>query len=200
MKNAQKLVFALSLVVAGILSYQAYQTSQNKPPKDVKAAYLPGGDFELEFNGVPFSSIKLRGKPYVLYFGFTTCPDICPLGLTVVRDALDSNPALGDIPAVFVSLDPERDTTEVMNDYLSFFHANLIGLRGDLVTTHQVAKQYGTYFIKAPLPSGSSDDPAGYTVDHTAYYFVVGADGKLERVLEHNAKPADLARALQDLL
>lgn len=200
MKNAQKLVFALSLVVAGILSYQAYQTSQGSTPKDVKAAYLPGGDFELEHNGEPFNTKQLRGKPYILYFGFTSCPDICPLGLTVVRDALDSDPALKDIPAVFVSLDPERDSAEAMDGYLKFFHKNLLGLRGELVKTHEVAKQYGTYFIKAPLPSGSSDDPTQYTVDHTAYYFVVGGDGELRRVLEHNAKPEDLAKALHELL
>ena len=200
MKNAQKLVFALSLVVAGILSYQVYQSSQGSTSKDVKAAYLPGGDFELEHDGAPFNTNQLRGTPYILYFGFTSCPDVCPLGLTVVRDALNSDSALKDIPAVFVSLDPERDSAEAMHGYLEFFHKNLIGLRGDLVKTHAVAKQYGTYFIKAPLPSGSSDDPTQYTVDHTAYYFVVDADGELQRVLEHNAKPEELAEALRALL
>lgn len=200
MKHAQKWVFFFSIVVAGILSYQLYQSNQNAAPEDVKAAYLPGGDFELERNGEVFSTQQLRGAPYVLYFGFTTCPDVCPLGLTVIRDALKSDPSLQTVPAVFVSLDPERDTSEVMQAYLEFFHPNIIGLRGDLVTTHAVAKQYGTYFIKAPLPSGSSDDPSQYTIDHTAYYFVIDADGKLKRVLEHNAKPEDLAAALMPLL
>lgn len=200
MKSAQKLIFFLSLIVAGVLTFQLYKSQQSKQPEDVKAAYLPGGDIELERGGQRYSTKQLRGTPYVLYFGFTSCPDVCPLGLTVVRDALNSDPALKDIPAVFVSLDPERDTAEVLDGYLAFFHKNLIGLRGDLVTTHEVAKRYGTYFIKAPLASGSSDDPTQYTVDHTAYYFVVGADGRLKRVLEHNAKSEDLAAALIALL
>lgn len=212
MKSIQKLVFVLSIVVAGILTYQLYQKSVNQEPEDVKAAYLPAGDFTLEHDGMAFSTSALRGQPFILYFGFTSCPDVCPLGLTVIRDALNSSLRLKQVPALFVSLDPERDTADVLKEYVGFFHENIIPLRGDLVTTQQVAKQYGTYFIKAPLPnsnagtvdpSGSSDAAANedqYTVDHTAYFFVIDKEGELKRVLDHNVKPDELAEVLKGLI
>lgn len=200
MKATQGVFLAMVLVVAGVLSFQMYGDNKQDAEQDVKAAYLPAGDFTLERNGQSFSTTELRGKPFVLYFGFTSCPDICPLGLTVIRDALNSAPELSALSAVFVSLDPERDTAQVLAEYVSFFHKNIIPLRGDLTQIHAIAKQYGTYFIKAPLASGASDDPTQYTVDHTAYYFVIDAEGSLRRVLEHNAKPKDLAAALKDLL
>ena len=213
MKTSQKLIFVFSLILAGVFSFQIYEQRVNTP-EDVKAAYLPAGDFELETaEGKPFSSQSLRGLPYVLYFGFTSCPDVCPLGLTVIRDALNSDARLADVPAVLISVDPERDSGEGLRQYAAFFHENIIPVRGDLVTTHAVAKQYGTYFIKAPLARPSSDgsgdagneaeeneDPNNYTVDHTAYYFVIDGDGALKRVLEHNAKAEDLASALLALL
>ncbi len=213
MKSIQKLVFVLSLLVAGILTYQLYQKSTNQEPEDVKAAYLPAGDFTLERDGTEFSTSALRGKPFVLYFGFTSCPDVCPLGLTVIRDALSSSLRLKQVPALFVSLDPERDTADVLKDYVGFFHENIIPLRGDLVTTQNIAKQYGTYFIKAPLPSSSvgsydksdaSDESSvgedQYTIDHTAYFFVIDKEGELKRVLDHNVKPDELAEVLKGLI
>jgi len=205
MKPTQGVLLTMFVIVAGILSYQLFQANSAADDRvngaeDVKAAYLPAGDFELERNGQMFSTAELRGSPYVLYFGFTSCPDICPLGLTLIRDALNSSPELADVPAVFVSLDPERDTAAVLSEYVAFFHQNIIPLRGDVKLTHAIAKQYGTYFIKAPLASGASDDPSQYTVDHTSYYFVIDAKGTLRRVLEHNARSEDLAEALQSLL
>ncbi|KZX82232.1 hypothetical protein A3715_00285 [Oleiphilus sp. HI0009] len=200
MSKAQGIVFSLSLIIVGVLSFKLYQQSAQKEPEDVKAAYLTAGDFMLESGGETFSSKTLRGQPYILYFGFTSCPDVCPLGLTVIRDALNSSDQLNDIPAVFVSVDPERDTSEVLGSYVSFFHPNIIPVRGDLVATQELAKRYGTYFIKAPLSTGASDDPTQYTIDHTAYYFVVDGQGKLVRVLEHNAKPEELSQALLKLL
>jgi len=190
----------MSIVVAGVLTYQAYTTHfLSSEPEDKKARYLPAGDIALERDGVEFSTNQLRGRPFILFFGFTSCPDVCPLGLTVIRDALNSDGEFGDIPAVFVSLDPERDTEQVLREYVAFFHPNIIPLRGELVQTHEIAKRYGSYFIKAPL-GGASDDPEQYTVDHTSYYFVIDAEGTLRRVLEHNTKPAALADALRPYL
>lgn len=203
----QKLVFLMSIMVAGILSYQAYQTWSNDEAKDLKATYLPAGDFVLERDGQAFNTESLRGTPYILYFGFASCPDVCPLGLTTIRDALNSRPEFKNVPALFVSVDPERDTAKRLKEYAAFFHPNIVPLRGDVKKVAEVAKQYGTYFMKAPLPGQASTntdvketDPNAYTVDHTAYYFIIDAEGQLKRVLEHNAKANDLAQALAEFI
>ncbi|WP_197474083.1 SCO family protein, partial [Oleiphilus sp. HI0066] len=75
MSKAQGIVFSLSLIIVGVLSFKLYQQSAQKEPEDVKAAYLTAGDFMLESGGETFSSKTLRGQPYILYFGFTSCPD-----------------------------------------------------------------------------------------------------------------------------
>lgn len=204
----QKFVFVASCLIAGVLSFQVYQQfwggqSQNQ---DVKAAYLPAGDFKLMQGDKGFDTQSLRGTPYVLYFGFTSCPDVCPLGLTVIRDALNSSEKFENVQALFVTVDPERDTAEVLAGYVGFFHENIIPLRGTKIETAAIAKLYGTYFVKAPLPGavqpkeGEVVDPNQYTIDHTAYYFVIDGNGNLQRVLEHNTKASELAQVLESLL
>lgn len=202
----QKFIFIASCLIAGVLSFQVYQQFSDEQNKDVKAAYLPAGDFSLMQGEEPFDTQSLRGSPFVLYFGFTSCPDVCPLGLTVIRDALNSSEKFSQVKALFVTVDPERDTAEVLADYTAFFHKNIIPLRGSKLETDVIAKQYGTYFVKAPLPGaqqpkeGEVVDPSQYTVDHTAYYFVMDSNGKLKRVLEHNTKAEDLAQVIENLL
>ena len=208
-KQAQKLIFAMSCITAGILSFVVYHKfSQPEPEQDLKAQYLPAGDFSLQTSAGLQRLSDFRGKPVVLYFGFTSCPDICPLGLSTIRDALNSDLGLSEVVALFVTVDPQRDTLDRLSEYVEFFHPNIIAMRGDKKETAKIAKQYGTYFIKAPLPgakesqkglSGDANtevDPNAYTVDHTAYYFVLDKQGELTRVLEHNAKPNELAAAL----
>jgi protein SCO1/2 len=208
-KQTQKLIFAMSCVVAGILSFMVYQKfSQPGPEQDLKAQYLPAGDFSLQTRAGLQQLSDFRGKPVVLYFGFTSCPDICPLGLSTIRDALNSDLGLNEVVALFVTLDPQRDTLERLSEYTEFFHPNIVAMRGDQKETAKIAKQYGTYFIKAPLPGAKERqnalkgdvnievDPNAYTVDHTAYYFVLDKMGELTRVLEHNTKANELAAAL----
>lgn len=205
-KSMQKFIFIASCLIAGVLSFQVYQQFTQGQTKDVKATYLPAGDFTLMHNGAAFDTQSLRGTPYILYFGFTSCPDVCPLGLTVIRDALNSSERLADVKALFVTVDAERDTAEVLEQYVVFFHKNIIPLRGSRESTAAVAKQYGTYFVKVPLAGaqqpkeGEVVDPNQYTVDHTAYYFVIDQDGMLQRVLEHDVKVTELAAILESLL
>ncbi|TNC81049.1 MAG: SCO family protein [Oleiphilus sp.] len=193
-KKLLTVLLLTSCVVAGILSYLSL-TGQSEEEIDLKAAYLPAGDFVLTSGSGATRLSDFRGTPVVLYFGFTYCPDVCPLGLTVIRDALNSDERLASVKTLFVTLDPERDNLSRLNEYLSFFHENLLGLTGELEQIKKVATQYGTYFMK-----NVPDENGNYSVDHTAYFYVIDGQGKLVRVLDHNTSPEGLASALKKLL
>ncbi len=187
-------VVAGAFVLAVILSVLIFG-GKNTATEDIRAAYLPGGEFTLSHGGERFDMRGLRGAPYILYFGFTHCPDVCPLGLATIRDALQQDEALSDVKALFVSVDPERDTAERVASYAAFFHPNILGKTGTKEEITKLAKAYGTYFM-----AGAKDANGGYSVDHTAYYYLLDRDGELVRVLDHNVTALTIAEELQKLL
>ena len=117
---------------------------------------------------------QFKGSPVLLYFGFTFCPDICPIGLTVIRDALKKSEKYNNINVLFVTVDPERDTPVRLKEYLSFFNPSFIGLTGDLKSIAEVAAKYGTYFAKT-----EANEHGEYSVDHTAYVYLIDRNGEL---------------------
>ena len=133
-----------------------------------------GGPFALiDHNGKPRTDEDFRGKLMLVYFGFTYCPDICPTDLQNIGLALDQlGPAGEKIQPLFITVDPERDTAEHLEDYVPMFHPRLIGLTGDAAAIHAAAAAYRAYYAKVPL---KGDD---YTVDHSSFIYMVGADGQ----------------------
>ena len=123
-----------------------------------------GGSFRLtDQNGRTVSDQDLKGHPFLVFFGFTHCPDVCPTTLFEVSEILRSlGPDANGTRALFITVDPERDTPAVMKDYLSNFDPHLWGLTGDPSAVAAVAKAYRVYYKKVPLDAG------GYTMDHTA--------------------------------
>ncbi len=108
-------------------------------------------------------------KPTLLYFGFTFCPDVCPLDLARNADALDLLQGRGfDAQAAFISIDPERDTPEVVAEYTSYMHEDMIGLTGTMEQIKAASRAYKTYFRKQ-----ESDDPEFYLVDHSTFTYLV---------------------------
>lgn len=138
-----------------------------------------GGPFTLTgSDGRPFSSSRLAGKPYALFFGFTHCPDVCPTTLARLarlRTALGK----GDdsFAIVLVSVDPERDTPAAMARYAGLFGTPVIALTGSTAAIDGVKKQYGVYSAKVPQPG------ADYSVDHTATVFLIDRTGKFVATL-----------------
>jgi protein SCO1/2 len=155
-----------------------------------------GGPFKLtDQNGQALSEQDLKGRPFLVFFGFTHCPDVCPTTLFEVSEILRSLGRDADrTRALFITVDPERDTPPVMKDYLSSFDPHLAGLTGDLVAIAAVAKAYRVYYKKVPLDQG------GYTMDHTAIVYLMDMEGRfvapfnLKRTTE--AAAADLRRYL----
>jgi protein SCO1 len=173
------LCFGLVLIVAGRLSAPVVQ----------QIAGI-GGPFKLiDQNGQTVTDQDLKGHPFLVFFGFTHCPDVCPTTLFEVSEILRSlGPDADRARALFITVDPERDTPAVMKDYLSSFDPHLSGLTGNLAEVAAVAKAYRVYFKKVPLEQG------GYTMDHTAIVYLMDKGGRF--VSPFNLKrPTDAAAA-----
>jgi protein SCO1 len=155
-----------------------------------------GGPFKLtDQTGKEVTDQDLKGRPFLVFFGFTHCPDVCPTTLFEVSEIMRSlGPDADRIRALFITVDPERDTPAVMKDYLSSFDPHLSGLTGDPAAVAAVAKAYRVYFKKVPLDQG------GYTMDHTAIVYLMDKEGRfvspfsLKRPTE--ASVADLRKHL----
>jgi len=149
-----------------------------------------GGPFHLiDQDGRPVSDEDLKGKPFLVFFGFTHCPDICPTTLFDMSEVLRDLGADADrLGAVYITVDPERDTAALMKDYLSNFDPHLRGLTGDAAAIAAVAKEYHVYYKKVPLEGGD------YTMDHTAIVYLMDKDGHFIAPFNLKRKP-DVAAA-----
>ena len=139
----------------------------------IKTAAI-GGPFRLiDQNGEPFSDTDLRGKSFLVFFGFTHCPDVCPTTLFDISEIMRNLGKDADrTAAVFITVDPERDTPEALKEYLSSFDPHVRGLSGDLANIAAVAKAYRVYYRKVPLEGGD------YTMDHTAIVYLMDKEGQ----------------------
>jgi protein SCO1/2 len=143
----------------------------------------PANDFVLtDQNGKPFHLSQLRGKVVFLFFGYTHCPDACPTTmakLSQVYKLLERN--ADQVVTVFVSVDPGRDTTSVLKNYLAYFHMNSVGLTGTKAEIDMVVKQYGArYEIE------ESDSAAGYHINHSTDLYLLDQKGELARTLSYS--------------
>ncbi len=153
-----------------------------------------GGPFRLEDqNGKLVTDADMKGRPFLVFFGFTHCPDICPTTLFDVSQLLRAlGPDADRVGALFITVDPERDTPAVLKDYLSNFDPHLQGLTGDQAAINAAIKAYRVYAKKVPLEHGD------YTMDHTAVVYLMDKEGhfvapfSMKRTSE--AEAADLRR------
>ena len=155
-----------------------------------------GGDFTLRTPaGKPVSLSSLKGKVVLLYFGFTYCPEMCPTELLQFQNLLKRLPAnkRARVQPVFVSVDPGRDTPDVLAPYIAHFGGGILALTGEEAELRQVAAQYGATFRY--VPTGSS-----YTVDHTVNTYVIDPTGKLTRVFMYGSSTKDMADYVLSLL
>jgi len=153
-----------------------------------------GGPFHLEDqNGKPVSDQDMKGRPFLVFFGFTHCPDVCPTTLFDMSQLLRKlGPDADRTGALFITVDPERDTPAVMKDYLSNFDPHLRGLTGDQASIDAAARAYRVYAKKVPLQGGD------YTMDHTAVVYLMDKNGQFVAPFDLKRTPelaaADLRR------
>jgi protein SCO1/2 len=162
----------------------------------VTAPAAIGGAFQLtDQSGQPVTEKSLEGRPTLIFFGYTHCPDVCPTSLFEISEVLRAMGKDADrVNAYFVSVDPERDNQAAMKDYLSSFDPHLKGLTGDPAAVTKVTTEYRVYAKKVPLKDGD------YTMDHTALTYLMDRDGKFVAPFNLNRTPQEAAADLAHYL
>ena len=172
---------------------------ESKP--QFKAIDLTGADYARDFqltdhNGQARSLKDFRGKVVVLFFGYTQCPDVCPTTLAEVAEARKLLGPLGEkVQGLFVTVDPERDTAEILKAYMANFDPSFLALRGTPDQLAAIAKEYKIYYKKV-----EGKTPTSYTVDHSAASYVYDTEGRLRLYTRYGTGPQALASDLQLLL
>lgn len=157
------------------------------------AAY--GRQFALtDFNGQPRTLADYRGQVVMLYFGFVQCPDVCPTALSraaAVKQQLGDDAA--QLQVIFITVDPERDTPELLREYMAAFDPSFMALTGSLEQIRAAADEFRVYFKK--VPTGST-----YTMDHTALSYLFDRDGRIRVALRHEQTVDDYTADIRQLL
>ncbi len=156
-----------------------------------------GGELSLTaHDGKPRTLADFRGKAVVIFFGYTQCPDVCPSTLAELAEVMRQlGPDADRVQVLFVSVDPERDTQELLSHYVPAFDPRFIGLFGDAEATARTAKAFRVFYQKVP-----GKTPGSYTVDHTAGSYVYDPQGRLRLFIKHGTGPEPIVHDLKALL
>lgn len=201
MKRRLLLVIVGSFLLGSLIGVGALMLNQESPNKNrviTSGQALIGGPFELVGkDGKTVTDKDFRGRYMLVFFGFTHCPDICPAELQVMSAALDD---LGDkadqVVPVFITVDPERDTPELVAAYVENFGPNFVGLTGSLEAVDKAAKAYRVTYQKFQ-EEGAGDN---YSVDHSALVYLMGPDGKFVTHFPYGTSPEKMADTLRRYL
>ncbi len=184
------LALAFGLALAGCQGKPEFRNT------DVTGAEF-GGDLALTgHDGKPHTLADFRGKAVVIFFGYTQCPDVCPTTLAELAEVMKQlGPDADRVQVLFVSVDPERDTQELLAHYVPAFDPRFLGLYGDAEATARTAKTFRVFYQKVP-----GKTPDSYTVDHTAGSYVYDTQGKLRLFIKHGTGPEPIVHDLRLLL
>ena len=165
---------------------------------DITGSTAFGKDFSLvDPDGKVRTLADFKGKVVVMFFGYTQCPDVCPTTLTEMQQVMTIlGPKSDKVQVLFVTVDPQRDTTEILKQYVPAFDPRFLGLRpADDAALEKVAKDFKIYYKKVPGIS-----PGSYTIDHTAGSYAFDPEGRLRLYIKHAQGPETLAHDLKELL
>lgn len=218
----KKILFVLIAVLIGVTSMQLWITkdrtqqekelekeetqTQAQPQAEAKI----GGAFTLVNQaGNTVHDSDFRGRVMLVFFGFTHCPDICPVTVSVLSKTME---LLGEhanqVAPLFVSVDPERDTPQALKEFLSNFDQRITGLTGTQAQIAQAAEAYKAYYAKtavtaedaSPVDAPTPVKESEYTVDHSGYIYMMGKQGQFIRVFPYNVSEQELANAVETAL
>jgi len=190
-------VLLAGLVILGVGAFLAL--SLHETPRGAAGTLLAsaiGGPFRLvDQNGKTVTDGDLKGKWSLVYFGYTHCPDACPTALNDISIALDElGPKRDAVRPVFITVDPERDTAEVLKAYVTSFDAPIMALTGTPKEIAQAAKGYRVYYAKHPEAGGD------YSMDHSSVIYVMDPEGRFTASFTHENTPEEIAERLKKLL
>ncbi len=184
-------IIAWAVLILAVATFWIVESQDSADlPQSSQGEAQIGGDFNLtSHKGQAVTNETLMGKPRLVYFGFTYCPDICPMGLASMQAAVEI--LRSDAPeALFITIDPERDDQAHLAEYMENFPA-IMGLTGSLEQIKQAAKVYRIYFNKVETEKGD------YTMDHTSLIYLMDAEGKYVAHFPHTTPPKELAARIQ---
>ena len=159
---------------------------------------FPGGDFTLQSYNGEVTLSHLQGRVVLLFFGYTSCPNICPVSLNTIAHTFNMmHPTeLKQLQAIFISLDPGRDTLELLKDYVGYFHPQIIGATDKVKHVKQITAQYGVKWTRKEL----SNSALGYSIAHSSDIYLLDKKGKFSQTIPHDVDPKILYAKLQNLM
>lgn len=191
------LIAAIILIgTFGVLALYYPDLRPQAPPSGHSVGTVTiGGPFDLlDGKGNAFTDAQLKGRYSLIFFGFTHCPDICPLTLQVMSQALDlAGPAAEQVTPVFISVDPERDTPDLVGSYVEAFDPRIVGLTGAPEQVAQAMSSYKVFAQKAPLLDADGKDTGDYTVQHSTMIYFMGPDGQYVTHFTNGTAAEDIA-------
>lgn len=178
MKKIACVVFAIIMLMA------LAPVADAAPPSEIVLTDQDGKAASLE---------RFKGNWLVVFFGYTSCPDVCPTGLSTMASALDElGPDAAKVVGVFVTVDPVRDTPAVLKEYVAAFHPRIVGLTGQVSQLHHFAVSLGAGFHKAPGPGDTG------AISHASSFYLIAPDGKFELTLKDGVSPKTIAARLRE--
>lgn len=192
--NPSKIIIILSLIIAAISMYLLLAVELPSKPlsgeggsSDLSDAI--GGEFTLtDHNGNEFNSNQLKGKLSLVYFGFTYCPDVCPTSLQKISNVIDTLDKYQiDVVPVFITIDPSRDTQQVLQEYLGHFNKKLIGLTGSEEKIKEVSDKFKVYYAKTNDATNTD-----YMMDHSSFLYLMDKDFKYKKHFYLKSSPEEI--------
>ena len=184
-KPNMRILLSLVLVIIAVIVWMQFLNKENTPTAAENSRALIGGEFSLtNHKGEPVTDKDFLGKYMIVYFGYTFCPDVCPMDLQIMADAMSLLPPeeLEQVNPVFITI-----------EYVSYFHDDMIGLTGTNEQVDSIKKAYRVYAAKA-------DDSADYLVDHTSYTYFMDKEGTLLKHFNHGEDPEAMANTISSLI
>ena len=197
--------FSIGIIICFLIMYSGIADSHDPESNGIEGENKDGEsksfqleDFILSSPEGALSLNDLRGSVVLLFFGFTSCADVCPISLATISHAFSNlnDNELKLSKSLFISLDPERDTLEKLKKYTGYFHSNIIGVTGTMEELGMVAEIFGVNFEKKVSP----DSALGYVIYHSSKIFVIDPQGVLKKTIPHNTDSKLLSEQIRSLL
>jgi protein SCO1/2 len=192
-QTSRLILMIAAFLAAAVLCLSVVLLVAQRGSVPVPQASAVGGPFKLvDQDGRIVTEQDMKGRPFLVFFGFTHCPDVCPTTLFDISEVFRKLGSDADrAAALFITVDPERDTPEAIKNYLSSFDPHLRGLTGDVAAVDDVTRVYRAYAKKVPAPDGS------YTMDHTALVYLMDKEGRFVAPFNLKRRPEDAAADLR---